>query len=193
MNSNKVPATAATASAGLLAVLASKTAAATPDTPCEARLSVELTLNVPNAGDEGFLSSLLNNHPDYHLNLPELDSPSLIEIELEGPGPEYRCQNVIDTIRKDARVLAVRVESVEPPPPRRSNLSLGTLAVTWPERSLSPGTRVPSSAKRPRCARSMLAQDLSTPGDVVAHHQPPETAQPVSYSHAARGSAAPAM
>jgi hypothetical protein len=115
MNSNKARATAAAAGAVLLAVLASKTAAAAPDTSCEARLTVELTPDVPNASDEGFLSSLLNNHPDYHLNLLELDSPSLIEIELEGPGPEYRCQNVIETMRKDARVLSLRVESVEPP------------------------------------------------------------------------------
>jgi hypothetical protein len=39
-----------------------------PDTACEARLTVELTPDVPDATDAGFLSSLLTNHPDYRLS-----------------------------------------------------------------------------------------------------------------------------
>jgi hypothetical protein len=115
MNSNKAGATGAVLAALLLAVVAGKTAAATLDPPCEARLTVELTPDVPNASDGGFLSSLLNNHPGYHLYLLRLDDPSRIELALAGPGPQYRCQNVIKTMRTDARVLSLRVDSVEPP------------------------------------------------------------------------------
>ncbi|MGO9852761.1 MAG: hypothetical protein ACLPTM_14250 [Steroidobacteraceae bacterium] len=75
------------------------------------RLTVELTPDVPNADDAGFLSSLLSNHPEYRLDLLRLDDPSLIELELAGPGPEYLCQSVIETMRKDARVLSIRVHA----------------------------------------------------------------------------------
>jgi hypothetical protein len=97
----------------LLAASASNGAAAAPDTDCEARLTVELTPDVPDASDAGFLSSLLNNHPDYRLNLLREIDPSLIELDLAGPGPDYLCQNVIDAMRKDGRVLSIHVDSVE--------------------------------------------------------------------------------
>jgi hypothetical protein len=97
----------------LLAALASNGAAAAPDTDCEARLTVELTPDVPDASDAGFLSSLLNNHPDYRLSLLREIDPSLIELDLAGPGPDYVCQSVIDAMRKDGRVLSIHVHSAE--------------------------------------------------------------------------------
>jgi hypothetical protein len=65
---------------------------------------------VPNAGDDGFLSSLLNRYSGYRLELLREVDPSVIELDLRGPGPEYRCQNVIELMRKDARVASIRIE-----------------------------------------------------------------------------------
>lgn len=100
---------------GLLAVLASQTAEAVLAAKCDVRLTVELTPDVPDPSDPGFLSSLLNNHPDYRLDLLREVEPSLIELDLFGPGPWYLCEEVIDTMRKDARVLSVRVARAESP------------------------------------------------------------------------------
>lgn len=94
-----------------LAVLCQKPARADTDEHCNAQLTVELTPDVPDAGDDGFLSSLLNNHPDYQLQLIQKDDPSVIELQLSGPGPEYRCELVIQTMRNDGRVLSVHVDS----------------------------------------------------------------------------------
>jgi hypothetical protein len=113
MSAGQRRATGAGAMLALLAVLASNGAAAALDTDCEARLTVELTPDVPDASDAGFLSSLLNNHPDYRLNLLREIDPSLIELDLAGPGPDYLCQNVIDAMRKDGRVLSIHVDSVD--------------------------------------------------------------------------------
>lgn len=77
---------------------------------CSAQLTVELTPDVPDTSDAGFLSSLLNNNPAYRLNLLRQLDPELIELELAGPGPGYRCQNIIQAMRKDARVLSIRVD-----------------------------------------------------------------------------------
>jgi hypothetical protein len=98
----------------LLALLGLKSAAAA-DTEYDMRLTIELTPDVPNASDEGFLSSLLSNHPDYRLDLLQLDDPSRIELELTGPGPVYLCQGVVETMRKDARVLSIHVDSAASP------------------------------------------------------------------------------
>jgi hypothetical protein len=81
--------------------------------PCAMRLSVELTPDVPNPRDLGFLSSLLSNHPEYQLTLQHEHDGSVIVLDLAGPGPEYQCQNVIETMRRDARVLSVHVDSGE--------------------------------------------------------------------------------
>ena len=95
----------------LIFVAASSTAHAASPAPCAMQLSVELTPDVPDSRDPGFLSSLLSNHPDYRLTLQQQDDGSVIVLDLAGPGPDYRCQNVIDTMRRDARVLSVRVNS----------------------------------------------------------------------------------
>jgi hypothetical protein len=99
----------------LLSILDCSNATAAPSDTCDLRLTVELTPDVPDASDAGFISSLLNNHPDYRLDLLRQDGPSLIELDLAGPGPEYLCQRVIETMRRDARVLSVRLDSAETP------------------------------------------------------------------------------
>ncbi len=92
-------------------MLGGPSTAAAEETLCEARLTVELSPDVPRATDDGFLSSLLNNHFSYRLSLLRQDDSSVIEVDLTGPGPSYRCQNVIEAMRKDARVESIRVES----------------------------------------------------------------------------------
>jgi hypothetical protein len=99
----------------LLAMFGGSTAAAAPSAACDLRLTVELTPDVPDASEAGFLSSLLNNHPDYRLELLRQDGPSLVELGLSGPGPGYLCLGVIEAMRQDGRVLSVRIDSDETP------------------------------------------------------------------------------
>ena len=99
----------------LLGSLAVGTAAAAQRTECDVQLTVELTPDVPDPGDPGFLSSLLNNHPDYRLELLQMIDAALVELDLSGPGPGYLCEGVVETIRKDARVLSVRTNTDEVP------------------------------------------------------------------------------
>jgi hypothetical protein len=89
---------------------ASSTANAASPAVCDMRLSVELTPDVPNPRDEGFLSSLLSNHPGYQLTLQREDNGSVIVLDLTGPGPESSCRNVVETMRRDARVRSVDVQ-----------------------------------------------------------------------------------
>jgi hypothetical protein len=93
----------------LISVLASNVACATPHEPCDVKLTVELTPDVPNPADMGFLGSLLSDQVAYRLNLRRQRSDTLLVLELTGPGPFYRCQNAIKAIRRDGRVLSVRV------------------------------------------------------------------------------------
>jgi hypothetical protein len=93
----------------LIALLGSTAAAAAPPGPCDMRLNVELTPDVPNPGDGGFLSSLLGDHTGYELTLRRQRDGSVIVVELSGPGPDYLCRNVVEAMRRDGRVLSVRV------------------------------------------------------------------------------------
>jgi hypothetical protein len=96
---------------GLLFLSAAGTSAhAAPAATCDMRLVVELTPDVPNADDPGFLSSLLSNQAGYRLTLQEQESDSVVVLHLAGPGPAYECQNAVETLRKDARVLSVRLD-----------------------------------------------------------------------------------
>lgn len=102
----------AIAALALLAVFGnSSRAMAQEAVVCEARLTVEVSPSVPQATDDGFLSSLLNNHFAYRLDLVRQHDSSVLELELTGPGPDYRCQKVIEAMRKDARVQSIHIES----------------------------------------------------------------------------------
>ena len=100
-------------SVALLAGLANiQPAAAQEAVACAARLTVEVSPSVPRAADDGFLSSLLNNHFTYRLDLLRQDASSVLEVELTGPGPDYRCRKVIEAMRRDARVQSIQVDSI---------------------------------------------------------------------------------
>jgi hypothetical protein len=94
----------------LVALFGSSTAAVASPARCDMRLTVELTPDIPNPRDVGFLSSLLSDHASYRLSLWQEPSDSLIVLELTGPGPDYRCENVVEAIRRDGRVLSVHVQ-----------------------------------------------------------------------------------
>jgi hypothetical protein len=91
----------------LIVVLGSNTAAAASPQSCDLQLTVTLTPDVPNPADDEFLSSLLSNNIAYELMLRQQPKSSVVVVELIGPGPDYRCHNVVEAIRKDARVLSV--------------------------------------------------------------------------------------
>jgi hypothetical protein len=95
----------------LVAVLGSNTAAAAPPATCDMQLTVELTPDVPNPRDAGFLSSLLSNHVNYRLTLRRQNNSSVIVLDLTGPGPDYRCQNVVEAMGRDGRVRAVHMHA----------------------------------------------------------------------------------
>jgi hypothetical protein len=77
------------------------------DPSCSLHLAVELTPDVPNVRDGGFLSSLLGDHPGYRLTLQsEIDDTHLI-LQLTGPGTPDACENVVDSMRDDGRVLSI--------------------------------------------------------------------------------------
>jgi hypothetical protein len=77
---------------------------------CMMRLRVELTPDVPDPTAPGFLSSLLGNHPGYELTLEGQPQDSVVVVDLTGRGPAYRCRRVVDSMRKDGRVLSVHVQ-----------------------------------------------------------------------------------
>jgi hypothetical protein len=72
----------------IFTVLGGTSRAVADENVCDARLTVELSPSVPRQDDS-----------------------SIIEVDLSGPGPSYRCQNVIESMRKDARVESIRVAS----------------------------------------------------------------------------------
>jgi hypothetical protein len=76
---------------------------------CDVRLSVHLTPDIPNPLDPGFLSSLLENHPGYRLILRRVVDDTNLELELFGPGRLAECQDVVQSMQADGRVLDVRV------------------------------------------------------------------------------------
>lgn len=111
MNANCSRALVAVAAVALLAVLGRPSTAAAQEAVCDVRLTVEVSPSVPHITDDGFMSSLLNNHFAYRLELLRQNGFSVIEVDLRGPGPYYRCESVIEAIRKDARVQSIQVES----------------------------------------------------------------------------------
>jgi hypothetical protein len=89
----------------LIGALAGNAALAAIPAPCDLELTVALTPDVPDPRDPGFLSSLLSNHPAYQLVLREQRDGSVIAVELIGP--QSGCRDVIETMRRDGRVLSV--------------------------------------------------------------------------------------
>jgi hypothetical protein len=94
----------------LVAVLHGNVAAAEPAALCDVRLTVELSPEVPNPRDAGFLSSLLGKYPNYQLILRRQRSDFVLDLELVGPDTDYRCQNMVESLREDARVLFVHAQ-----------------------------------------------------------------------------------
>jgi hypothetical protein len=102
---------AASAAAAVLGLL--QTGAVDADEPiappqCSMRLSVEVTPDVPNPGDGGFLSSLLGNNAGYQLFLLRVVDDTHVVVQLQGPGPAERCQAVVDSMSNDGRVLSIQ-------------------------------------------------------------------------------------
>jgi hypothetical protein len=75
---------------------------------CALRLSLEVTPDVPNPSDGGFLSSLLGDHPEYQLFLISRgDDDSHVVLQLQGPGPGESCRGVVASMRNDGRVQSI--------------------------------------------------------------------------------------
>jgi hypothetical protein len=96
--------------AALLALAAGYTAADEPSPPpqCVLHLLVSLTPDVPNPRDSGFISSLLGDHTGYQLTLRHVIDDTHLDMLLFGPGPKRNCREIVDSMRKDARVSAVQ-------------------------------------------------------------------------------------
>jgi hypothetical protein len=103
------PATAVVVAAcGVLAVCGRVTADQPIAAPtCALRLLVEVTPDVPNAADSGFISSLLGNNAGYELLLMQVVDDTHVSLQLQGPGPAQRCQAVVDSMRNDGRVASI--------------------------------------------------------------------------------------
>ena len=102
----------ATALLGLPALLASESSRADPPMApptCALRLSVEVTPDVPDPTDPGFISSLLSNYPGYQLYLLGRVDDTHVNLQLQGPGPGERCRQVVDAMRNDGRVASIDV------------------------------------------------------------------------------------
>jgi len=99
--------TAAAAFVGLLA--AHSVSADDPVAPpqCSMVLLVEVTPDVPNPGNGAFISSLLGNHAEYQLFLLRVVDDTHVSLRLQGPGPNERCQAVVDSISNDGRVQSI--------------------------------------------------------------------------------------
>jgi hypothetical protein len=75
---------------------------------CALRLTVEVTPDVPNPADGGFISSLLGDHAGYQLFLLQVVDDTHVILQLQGPGGHERCQAVVDAMSNDGRVLSIQ-------------------------------------------------------------------------------------
>jgi hypothetical protein len=75
---------------------------------CAMRLSLEVTPDVPDPTDGGFLSSLLGDHPTYQLFLLSRDDDTHVTLQLQGPGPAERCREVLTSMSHDGRVQSIQ-------------------------------------------------------------------------------------
>jgi hypothetical protein len=87
---------------------AASTPARSAEPVCDMRLAVQLTPDVPDPRAASFLSSLVGD-PGYQLIWRGKRDDAMTELELTGPGPDYRCQAVVDAMRKDSRVQSILI------------------------------------------------------------------------------------
>lgn len=76
---------------------------------CDVHLIVHLTPDVPDAAASGFLSSLLTN-PNFRLAVLGKVGDRDVAMELSGPGSADSCNEVIEGMRRDARVVSIEVQ-----------------------------------------------------------------------------------
>jgi hypothetical protein len=77
---------------------------------CDVHLIVHLTPDVPDAAASGFLSSLLTN-PNFRLAVLGKVGDRAVAMDLSGPGSADNCAQVIDGMRRDARIVSIEVQS----------------------------------------------------------------------------------
>jgi hypothetical protein len=86
--------------------------AALADAPvqCDLHLIVHLTPDIPDPAGSGFLSSLLTN-PNFRLAMLGKVGDRDVAMELSGPGTPAACIQVIDGMRRDARIMSIEIQS----------------------------------------------------------------------------------
>jgi hypothetical protein len=94
-------------SAVLAIVLTTPAVEAVAKDTCHLRVAVELTPDVPNPSDQGFLDSLIAD-PVFQLTWVS-SSDSGIVVDLSGPGPASRCRSAMKQISTNTHVLNVAV------------------------------------------------------------------------------------
>jgi hypothetical protein len=95
---------------GLVAMVKVKADQPMAPPKCAMSLSIEVTPDVPDPSDSGFISSLLGDHPGYRLFLLQAVDNTHVNLQLQGPGPDQRCQAIVDSMRNDGRVLSIQVK-----------------------------------------------------------------------------------
>lgn len=75
--------------------------------PCNLRLALTLTPDVPNPSDPGFLGAILSR-ATYQLSWID-GGDTEATVQLTGPGPASQCQDALEHLSRDAHVLDVKV------------------------------------------------------------------------------------
>jgi len=103
-------AAAAAGAAIVLLVVARPVSADAPMAPpqCALRLSVEVTPDVENPADPGFISSLLGDNVGYQLFLLNRVDDTHVNLQLQGPGEAANCRAVVKSMREDGRVSSIQ-------------------------------------------------------------------------------------
>jgi hypothetical protein len=96
-------------SAVLLLLVARLVSADQPMGPpqCALRLSVEVTPDVENPADPGFISSLLGDNVQYQLFLLKRVDDTHVDLQLQGPGPASNCRAVVKSMRENGSVSSI--------------------------------------------------------------------------------------
>jgi hypothetical protein len=75
---------------------------------CALRLSVEVTPDVENPADPGFISSLLGNNVGFQLFLLNRVDDTHVNLQLQGPGEASNCRAVVKSMREDGRISSIQ-------------------------------------------------------------------------------------